>query len=78
MEINIFIQDFEQLFEEIEKGTITEDTIFRNLDEWSSLIALMLIAMVEENYHLKVTGDDIRNSITVKDIFDKLELKQNE
>ena len=78
MEINIFLKDFEQLFEEIESGTLTEDSNFRNLDEWSSLIALMLIAMAEENYQIRITGEDIRTSVTVRDLYDKLEAKVSE
>jgi acyl carrier protein len=78
MEINIFLKDFEQLFEDIESGTLTEDSNFRNLDEWSSLIALMLIAMAEENYHIRITGEDIRTSVTVRDLFDKLAAKVSE
>lgn len=75
LEMTTFIQDFEELFDEVEQGTITKDTVIRDLDEWSSLIALTLIAMADENYEIKLTGDDIRTSITVKDIFDKISEK---
>lgn len=71
-----FIKDFELLFDEVEEGTINMDTIFRDIDEWSSLIALTLIAMVDENYDIKLSGDDIRESITVGDVFFKLEAKK--
>ena len=67
-----FIQDFEELFDEVEQGSITKDTIIRDLDEWSSLIALTLIAMADENYDIKLTGDDIRTSNTVEDIYQKI------
>lgn len=67
-----FIQDFEELFDEIEKSSIAKDTVIRDLDEWSSLIALTLIAMADENYEIKLTGDDIRTSNTVEDIYQKI------
>lgn len=72
MNIENFITDFELLFDEIKQGSIEPTTIFRDIDEWSSLIALTLIAMIDENYNQKITGDDIRNSVTVEDLFNKL------
>lgn len=76
LEITTFIQDFEELFDEVEQGSITKDTIIRDLDEWSSLIALTLIAMTDENYGVKLSGDDIRTSNTVEDIYQKIAAKQ--
>ena len=35
---------------------ITEKTIFIELEEWSSLTALSIIAMVDEEYGVKITG----------------------
>lgn len=75
MEISKFVQDFELLFDEVEAGSITADTVFRDIDEWSSLLALVVIAMVDEEYEIKLSGDDIRTSVTVKDLFDKVSAK---
>jgi acyl carrier protein len=75
MEISKFVQDFELLLDEVEPGSIAAETIFRDLEEWSSLIALVVIAMVDEEYDIKLTGDDIRTSVTVKDLFDKISTK---
>ena len=76
LEITTFIENFEELFDEVEQGFIVKNTVIRDLDEWSSLIALTLIAMVDENYDIKLSGDDIRTSITVEDIYQKIALKQ--
>nr|WP_315198994.1 acyl carrier protein [uncultured Flavobacterium sp.] len=75
LDITKFIQDFELLFDEVEAGSITANTVFRDIDEWSSLIALMVIAMVDEEYEVKLSGDDIRTSETVKDLFNKISEK---
>lgn len=72
LEMTTFIQDFEELFDEVEQGFITKETVIRDLDEWSSLIALTLIAMADENYDIKLTGDDIRTSVTLDDIYQKI------
>jgi acyl carrier protein len=54
---------------------ITENTVLRDLDEWSSLTALSLIAMADEEYSVKLTGDDIKSSITLNDIFEIIKNK---
>ena len=73
MELNQFIDNFKaQLENEV---TITADTEFRKLEEWDSLIALSLIAMVDDEYNTKLTGDDIRSSNTVSDLFEKVKAK---
>lgn len=75
MEINTFLENFESILDDTDTGLITKETIFRDLQEWDSLTALSLIAMVDEEYSLKLTGDDIRNSITLFDIFNVLNSK---
>jgi acyl carrier protein len=77
MNENQFIKDFELLFDEVETGTFTLETIFREQDEWSSLVSLTLIAMVDENYNVKLSGDDIRNSHTISDVYNKVLVKIN-
>ena len=55
MKLNEFIENFA--------------TEFKALDEWSSLVALSIIAMVDEEYDVTIKGDDIRNSKTIEDLF---------
>jgi acyl carrier protein len=75
MEVTAFLQNFANMLDDTDASLITETTIFRDLEEWDSLTALSLIAMVDEEYSLKLTGDDIKTSITIKDLFDKVNLK---
>ena len=76
MELNDFIKNFADQFEETDKSLITAETDFKNLDEWSSLIALSVIAMVDEEYDVQLKGADIRDSITVKDLFDRIAVQK--
>lgn len=75
MELKEFIENFAAQFEETESNEITAITIFKDLDEWSSLTALSVIAMADEEYELVLTGDDIRNSTTVNDLFELVKAK---
>lgn len=64
-----FIENFATQFDDTDSSVITFQTIFKDLDEWSSLMSLSIIAMCDEEYNVKIKGDDIRNSNTVEDLF---------
>jgi acyl carrier protein len=69
MELKDFIENFADQFDDTDASEIMAETEFKELDEWSSLIALSVIAMVDEEYDVVIKGDDIRNSKTVEDLF---------
>jgi acyl carrier protein len=69
MEIKQFVTNFADQFDETDASVFTAETKYRDLEEWSSFSALSIIAMVDEEYHVKVKGDDIRNSATIEDLF---------
>ena len=69
MELNSFIEHFAEQFDETDASEFKAETVFKDLNEWSSLIALSIIAMVDEEYDVTLKGDDIRNSSTIEDLF---------
>ncbi|SHE80901.1 hypothetical protein SAMN05444405_10389 [Bacteroides luti] len=69
MELNEFIENFAVQFDETDAAEIAATTVFKGLDEWSSLIALSIIAMADEEYGVALKGEDIRNSNTIEDLF---------
>lgn len=75
MELNEFIENFANQFDETDASEFTAETKFRDLEEWSSLIGLSLIAMVDEEYDVTLKGDDIKNAITVEDLFNVVKSK---
>ena len=75
MEKNSFLKNFAEILDDTDINLLKINTIFRELDEWDSLTALSLIAMADEKYSIKLTGEDIRNSITLEDIFTIIESK---
>jgi len=70
MEISNFIENFAAQFDDTDSKEFSAQTKFKELEEWSSLTALSIIAMVDEEYEIKVKGDDIRNSSTINDLFE--------
>lgn len=75
MELKDFIENFAEQFEETDASVFTAETKFHYLDEWSSLIALSIIAMVDEEYDVTLKGDDIKNAETIEDLFDTVRSK---
>ena len=74
MDLQKFIENFAAQFENVDVSELTAETKFRNLEEWSSLLALSIIAMVDEEYDVVIKGDDIRKSETIEDLFNAVKL----
>lgn len=68
--IQDFIELFAEQFEETESSTFTSDTKFHDLDEWSSLIGLSVIAMIDEEFDVVVKGDELRSMVTINDLYE--------
>lgn len=69
MNFNEFKTKFiDQLIDE-DEDAINEDTKFRDLSSWDSLTAMAVIAMVEDEYKIRIPDEDFRKFITVNDIF---------
>lgn len=69
MDINEFIEYFADELDETPIEELTPETDFKGLEEWSSLVALSIIAMIDDNYEKEVTGEDLRSSKTIQDLF---------
>lgn len=69
MELEEFVQKFAEQFDDTTAEAFTPVTIFKELEEWSSLTALSVIAMVDEEMEKRITGADIRSSNTIEDLF---------
>lgn len=70
--IEEFVELFGELFDDIDVSGFTPETDFRDNDEWSSLIGLSVIAMVDDEFDVTLVGDDIKNSKTIADIYNRI------
>lgn len=75
MDLQSFIQNFAAQFEDTDAGEITAETEFKNLDEWSSLLALSVIAMVDEEYDVQLKGNDMRSANTIEELYNIVKSK---
>jgi len=70
-----FVENFASQFEDVDPSVVTMETNFRNIEGWSSFAALSIIAMVDELYSLKITGNDIKSAKTVRELFNLVQEK---
>lgn len=70
MKITEFIDALETEFDEVDSGTLKPDTNFRDLDEWSSMHALIIIALIDTDFNVSISGEDLSNIETVSQLFD--------
>ena len=75
MEIKDFIANFADQFDEVDVDKLTSETNFRDLDEWSSLAALSVIAMVDDEYEVELKADEMRKTNTIQELFDLVNSK---
>lgn len=75
MEINDFVAQFAEQFDDTDPSEIHADTEFHELDEWSSLTAMGVIAMAKTAYGKTITGKEIRQCVTVEDLFNLIAAK---
>ena len=64
-----FVALFAEQFDDTDASEITATTVFHDLDEWSSLIALSVIAMVDEEFDVALKGTDIGNANTIEELY---------
>ncbi len=70
--LETFIAKLEEEFEELPRGTLTSQTIFRDLSVWDSMHALILVAFIDMEYDVTLRGEDLMSLKTVQDLYDQV------
>jgi len=68
-------QEFIELFVEeleIEDVVVTEDTRFEEIEEWNSMGHMIAIALISDNFNVKVTGNELKEMLTIKSLIEKI------
>ena len=69
MTLEEFIKLFAAEFDNTAEDVFTAKTNYKSLDEWSSLVALLIISMVDEEFDKRLTGADLRSMDTIEDLY---------
>ena len=64
-----FVSLFAEQFDDLDPSAITVATAFHDLDEWSSLIGLSVIAMIDEEFDVAMKGEEMRSAVTIEDLY---------
>lgn len=76
MELNDFISKFASQFEDENPSVFNADTDFHELDSWSSLTSLSVVAMIIQEYGVELESQDVRNADTIEDLFEIVKERQ--
>ena len=69
MKLQEFIKKFAEAIEVGEIENLTGETVFRELDEWSSLSVMLLIAFYDEEFEKEIGDKDIKTCTTIEELY---------
>ena len=72
MERNEIIGMIEDMLD-VEQGSLNEDSLLAQIEEYDSMTKLSLIVMCDDEFGKKLTGERLLEFQTVKDILDFIE-----
>ena len=58
---------------EMDEGTLKLDMNLADIPEYDSMAKLSVIVMMDDEFGVKITGDDIKGFATVEDIINRME-----
>ena len=70
-----FVVLFAEQFDDTDASEITATTVFHDLDEWSSIVGLSVIAMVDEEFGVTLKGNDVSSAVTIEDLYKTVQSK---
>lgn len=76
-DIATFTRKLENELDGVEPGSLQASTAYREIPAWSSMYALVLIALSETEYNVTLTGEDLRGCKTVQDLYDIIKSRSN-
>ena len=75
MKLEEFFELFCEELDDTDLSVVTTLTDFKNIDVWDSLTALSIISMVDEEFEILLTGNDMLNSTSIEDLYTLVESK---
>ncbi len=69
MEISEFIEKLAEAIEIEDVDALTAETVFKELDEWSSLSVMLIIAFFDEEFDKQIEEKDIKGATTIADLY---------
>ena len=77
IEIEEFTRQLEEELEGMKPGTLQPETVYHELDSWNSMYALLVIAFVDSNFNVQLNAQDLKNTKTVRQLYDLVASRTN-
>ena len=75
MDIKEFIEQFADQFYDTDISEIKAETVFKDLDEWSSMTGLAVLNLIEKEYGVMLSFDELTHAVTIQNLFETIEKK---
>lgn len=75
MDINVFMAQIAEQYDDVDVTTLTPETAFRKVEGWTSLVALMIITMIDEEYGVVITGDEMKTATSLQELYNLVDSK---
>ncbi|MES2619864.1 MAG: hypothetical protein V4615_03355 [Bacteroidota bacterium] len=76
MEVAAFIKKVEQEYDEMPVGLLKPDSKFKEIINWSSINSVVFATMIEFEYHVMVTSEELNSVNTITELFELIVKKQ--
>jgi len=75
--MDIFLKHFAAQFDVIDESLLNQETRFKELEGYGSLTALLIMSMIDEEYGVTISGDDMVKISTIGELYDLVSSKNN-
>lgn len=76
MDVQEFTYLLEKEFDELEEGTLIPSMNYKDIPNFSSMHALILIAFVDSEFDVILTGDDLKSVATIEELYNLIRTKK--
>lgn len=73
MTLNDFILKFAKQFDDTDAAEFTPTCVYKELDEWSSLSAMGIIAFIKTDCGKSISAREIRSCDTIEDLYNHVQ-----
>lgn len=70
MTLEDFTGKFAACFHQTDAALIKPDTEFKKLEEWGSMMALIVIAMIDADFGKTITSEDLKSATSVAALYE--------
>ncbi len=75
MELEDFVKRFADCFHQTPLSGFKPETEFAKLEEWGSMMTLIVIGMIDADFGKTITSDDLKNATTIASLFEIVKSK---